>query len=396
MNRRRFLTTTGAAVTAGVAGCGGRGRPNGSDATRPRTGETWPSAARDATNSRYAPGATPPERRAVVWRTPVGSVDRFPPIVTDDGVFVLSRGALHGFDRDGTERWTVPLDEDEFVRGAPTSRPRGNWVALGNGDGRLRLFDATDGTVVFDREFEASLDAAVVAPARQRELYVTTEHGRIHAFRRDTDGWTRRWTHGTFGGVDHAPAVGERVVVATTAGVEAADDQGRGRWRNGLPEPAVTRPMLVDGVALVGTRGHRLYAFDVETGERLWRRTIIKSPHGGESIEGIAATPDRVYVTDSRALHALTRRDGQRLWRHHDWELSFGPPVAVDGSVLVVGDEGLLAFGPDGGPGVGSLRPDPVRWRFTLDGSPRGLAVAGDRTYLTVAREGGDDLLALE
>jgi outer membrane protein assembly factor BamB len=395
VNRRRVLATTGTAVAAAVAGCGGQSHSNDADTTGTRTGETWPSAAKDAANSRYAPETTPPARRTVTWRTSVGSVDRFPPIVTDDGVFVLSRGALYGFDRDGTERWTVPIDEDEFVRGAPTAQPRGNWVALGNGDGRLRLFDAADGTVVFDRAFASALDAGVVVPARRRELYVTTEHGRVHAFRRDTDGWTRRWTHETFGDVDHAPAVGERVVVATTAGVEAVDDQGRGRWRYGLPEPAVTRPTLVEGVVLVGTRGHRLHAFDVETGERLWWRTIIKNAHPGESIEGIAATPGRVYVTDSRAVHALTRRDGQRQWRHHDWELSFGPPVAVDGSVLVATDEGLLAFGPDGGPGFGSLRPDPIRWRFTPEGSPRGLAVAGDRMYLTVAREGEDDLLEL-
>jgi outer membrane protein assembly factor BamB len=395
VNRRRALSIVGTTVAASVAGCGGRDRSNDADVTRPRTGETWPSAAKDATNSRYAPGATPPERRTVTWRTPIGSVDRFPPIVTESRVFVLSRGALHGVDRDGTERWRVPIGEDEFVRGAPTSQPRGNWVALGNGDGRLRLFDASDGSVLFDRAFASALGAAVVAPARQRELYVTTEDGRVHAFRRDTNGWTRRWTHEAFGGVDHAPAVGERVVVATTAGVEAVDDGGAGRWRQGLPDLAVTRPTLVDGVVLVGTRGHRLHAFDVETGERLWWRTVIKDPHAGESIEGIAATPDRVYVTDSRAVHALTLADGRRLWRHHDWDHSFGPPVAVDGSVLVATDEGLLAFGPDGGPGVGSLRPDPVRWQFASEGSPRGDGRRRRSDVLAVAREGRDELLEL-
>jgi outer membrane protein assembly factor BamB len=396
MNRRRFLAAAGTAVAAGVAGCGGRSRSADPDATRARSTSTWPSAAKDAANTRYAPGSSTPTSRSAGWQMPVGSVERFPPIVTDDGVFVLSRGALHGFDRDGTERWTVAIDGDTFVRGAPTSRPRGNWVALGTGAGRLRLFDAGDGTVVVDRTFSSALGAAVVAPARTRELYVATARGRVHAFRRTPDGWTALWRHDAFGDVDVAPAVGERVVVATTAGVEALDAGGAGRWRQDLPEPAVARPTLVDGVVLVGTRGHRLHAFDVETGDRLWWRTIVEDAHAGESIEGIAAAPDRVYVTDSRACHALTLADGQRLWRHHDWEHSFGPPVAVDDAVLVATDDGLFAFGSDGGPGFGSVRPDPVQWRFTPRGSARALAVTDERTYLTVARRDGDVLLALD
>lgn len=331
----------------------------------------------------------------VAWRAPVGSVDRFPPLVTEERVFVLAREALIAFDRDGTEQWSLSLGDGAFVHGAPTAVPRGNWVGVGTGDGRVRLLAAADGRVRFDRTFASGVDAAVVAPVRRRELYVTTERGRIHAFRRDGSDWMRRWSHDVFGGVDHAPAVSERVVVGTTAGVEALDDQGHGRWRRGLPAPVVTRPTLVESVALVGTDAHVLHAFDVGTGEHRWRRTIIKNPHPGESVEGIAATPDRVYVTDSRAVHALSLRDGRRLWRHHDWERSFGPPVLVDGAVLVTDGDGVSAFGPDGGPGVGSLRPDPVRWRFVPDGSPRGLAVAGDRAYLTVAREGGDELLEL-
>ena len=393
VSRRRLLTTLGSAGVAGVAGCGGRSDSNDSDDGRGPT--TWPAAAKDARNSRYAPGGTPPAEREESWRTPVGSVDRVPPIVTEDGVFVRSRDALHGFDRDGTGRWSLSLGDDEFVRGAPTAVTGRDWIALGDGTGRLRLIDTGTGRVAAERTYADGIDAAVVAPVRSRELYVTTERGRVHALGLDPDGLTTRWTHDAFGGVDRAPAVGDRIVAGTTAGVECLDRQGYARWRRDLPAPVVTRPTLVDGVALVGTRGHVLYAFDVESGERRWRRTVIENPNPGESIEGIAATPDRIYVTDSRAVHALTRRDGRRRWRHHDWDRSFGPPVAVDGAVLVADGDGLSAFGPDGGPGFGSLRPDPVRWRFVPEGSPRGLAVVGDRTYLTVARADGDVLLEL-
>ena len=393
MNRRELLAGLGTTVAAGVAGCGGRSGSDGFDNARGPT--AWPSAAKDARNSRYAPEGSPPAGREIAWRAPVGSVDRYPPIVTEDGVFVLSRDALRGFDRDGSERWSLSLGDDEFVRGAPTAVAGRDWIALGDGTGRLRLIDATDGTVSAERTYAESIDAAVVAPVRSRELYVTSERGQVHALDLGPDGLATRWTHEVFGGVDHAPAVGERIVVGSTAGVECLDRQGYARWRRGLPAPVVTRPTIAGDLVLVGTRGHVLHAFDVESGERLWRRTVIKNPNPGESIEGIAATPNSIYVTDSRAIHALTRRRGRRRWRHHDWERSFGPPVAVDGAVLVTDGDGLSAFGPDGGPGFGSLRPDPVRWRFVPEGSPRGVAVVGDRTYLTVARDDGDVLLEL-
>ncbi|WP_380679686.1 PQQ-binding-like beta-propeller repeat protein [Salinigranum sp. GCM10025319] len=393
VTRRQVLSVLGSAIAAGVAGCGGRSGSDGFDGSRPP--ETWPSAAKDAHNSRYAPDGSPPDRRKIAWRAPIDSVDRFPPIVTETGVFVLSRDTFRGFDRDGTERWSLSLGDDEFVGGAPTAIPGWDRIALGNGAGRLRLIDAETGRVAAERTYAEGIDAAVVAPARDRELYVTTERGRIHALGLGSDGLTTRWTHDAFGGVDHAPAVGERIVVGTTAGVECLDHGGYGRWRRDLSDPVVTRPTLAGDLVLVGTRGHVLHAFDVETGERLWHRTIIKNAHAGESIEGVAATPDSIYVTDSRAVHALTRHDGRRRWRHHDWERSFGPPVAVDGAVLVADGDGLSAFDPDGGPGFGSLRPDPVRWRFVPEGSPRGLAVVGDRTYLTVARADGDVLLEL-
>jgi outer membrane protein assembly factor BamB len=309
-------------------------------------------------------------------------------------VFVLGRETLSGFGHDGTERWSVPVGEGAYAAGAPTAHPNDGWVALATSDGRLRLFDTRTGTVEFERTFAAELRASVVAPTNQRRMYVSTGNGAVHTLHRGPEGWTGQWTHEAFGGVDHAPAVGDDIVVATTAGVEVLDGQGRARWRRDLPAPAATRPTLVGETVLVGTHDHALYAFHVDTGERRWWRTVVEHPNPGERIEGVAATPERLYVTDSRAVHALSY-DGQRRWRHHDWDRSFGPPVAVGDAVLAVDGEGISAFAPGGGPGVGSLRPDPVRWRFVPDGSPRGLAVVGDRAFLTVAREGEDELLVL-
>lgn len=377
VDRRRVLTTLGAALSVGIAGCGGRHRSDSNSVVgRPPT--AWPAVARDAANSRYVPNATPAEGASVAWRAPVESVQRFPPVVTESGVFVLSRTTLSGFDRDGTERWSVPIGEDEYAAGAPTAHSAGDCVALATTDGRVRCLDAETGEVQVERTFAAELRASVVAPAHGRRLYVATERGGIHTLRRGTAGWTDLWTHETFGGVEHAPAVGEYIAVATTADIEVLDGQGRPRWRQGLPTPAATRPTLVGETVLVGTRGHALYAFDVRTGSRRWWRTIIEHPNAGERIHGIAATGERMYVTDSRAMHALAHSDGQRRWRHHDWDRSFGPPVATGQAVLTVDGEGVSALAPHGGPGVGSLRPDPISWRLTPDGSPRGLAVVGD------------------
>lgn len=351
MYRRRFLAAVSAAAAA-TAGCQGRSGSS-SDVGRSDTAVpgTWPSAAKTAANSRYASESSVSEEPTVAWRATVGSVDRFPPLVTEERVFVLAREALIAFDRDGAEQWSLSLGDGEFVHGAPTAVPRGNWVGVGTGDGRVRLLAAADGRVRFDRTFASGVDHA---PPSANGL----SSGRRRASRRST-------TRAMDGGVaDCRLRSSPRRRSSTTW-------HSSGRTRTSSTR-STSRPAST-------------------AGDGPSSRTRTRASQSRGSRRRRTGRTSRIRGPFTRCRSATAGDCGDP----HDWERSFGPPVRVDGAVLVTDGDGVSAFGPAGGPGFGSLRPTPLRWRFVPGGSPSGLAVAGDRAYLTVAREGEDELLEL-
>lgn len=243
--------------------------------------------------------------------------------------------------------------------------------------------------------------------------------GYLYAFDRETG--AVRWKHGFPRGVgSQIRRDGDAVFAATAAGEVAAVglDRGELRWSVGVVDDttADTRsldPILVGDRFFVGWRSGRVDAYDVDTGERMWRRDL-EAPIG----TSLAKSPSGIVVGTADGTLTELSLDGEVVG-----SLSLGTRLYGD---LLVAEDCLLALGwsaEDGhfvscvAPSLEDVRwthPGPEEWStmrpwveddrvllgvggtlFSLstadgsvegscpvDGTPRGLAVSDDVLYL--------------
>ena len=117
-------------------------------------------------------------------------------------------------------------------------------------------------------------------------------------------------------------------------------------WTFAVDGPVSSTPVIVEGVAYVGSYDGNLYAIDLYAGTEIWRYAS-----GSDVIEPNLQVPlgitgsahvdgDVIYVGDSAAvLHAVDRATGQVIWTQQVDEQPnasiWSSPVASDGVVFV-------------------------------------------------------------
>jgi len=288
-----------------------------------------------------------------VWSKRVGESGRrrFTPHVTDDAVYVADKaGVVSSYTRDtGKRRWQVDL-ETELSSGVAGADGR---VYVSTAEGVIQSLDAATG----EAGWTASASSEVLVPvsAGFGAVVVRSADGRIIALE---------------------------------------PDDGDERWSVSYTPPALTlngysRPLLLDGGALVGLDDGRLVALNLANGREIWE-SVLSVPSGRSEVErlvdvdanariddsaiyivnyqgrlarvepargqiiwsvplsstaGLTLFDDRVIVVDEEdILHAIDKESGRELWAQ---ELLRGrrltPPQAVGEDVVVVGDlEGYL------------------------------------------------------
>jgi len=134
------------------------------------------------------------------------------------------------------------------------------------------------------------------------------------------------------------------------------------RWRFTPDAQAALCESAVDDQSLyVGTRTHRVYALDTETGGTRWSTDIGADWQFFGIIKGISVSGDTVYAGAARYLNlagglsagviaALDRRDGRVLWTYQgpgtgENDVNSAPTVA--GRLLVASDLGGAFFAVD-------------------------------------------------
>ncbi|MGQ9525244.1 MAG: outer membrane protein assembly factor BamB family protein [Armatimonadota bacterium] len=149
----------------------------------------------------------------------------------------------------------------------------------------------------------------IVADGR---AYVGTHGGRLYAL----DAATGRplWCFAAKGPFLHSPAVSSGVVVAPCAdgrvyGLDAAS--GALRWHSrAFPGGFATSPVVVRGMAVVGSRLGTVVAFRVASGKELWRRQL-----GAPIRQTAASDARRVYLTgEDIRVRCLDATSGRVIW----------------------------------------------------------------------------------
>ncbi len=151
-----------------------------------------------------------------------------------------------------------------------------------------------------------------------------------------------------------------RVFAAEAVAFAFDAETGRELWRAPLDADASLSQNTADEHAFyVGTRNHRVYALNVETGQPLWVVDLGPGWPYESLVKGISISGDTVYAAVERAysqngylatgiIVALDRDTGRELWRHEngtgqDPHGIIGAPT-VAGRLLLASDHRGNAF----------------------------------------------------
>jgi outer membrane protein assembly factor BamB len=201
-------------------------------------------------------------------------------------VFVAGGGRLAALAPDtGKPRWETSLPRRVA---APLYWDTG-WLIVSLEGGDLLAFRASDGELVWRRALAAPL-ATLPAPALDR-LYLGLTDGRV-------------------------------VAVALASGVEV--------WTRGI-EGAATGLLALDEQLIVGSSARAIYSFSLDSARQRWRWRL-----GAAVLGAPTADADRIFFTTlDNTVRAIERRNGHLAWRQGLPSRPAGPPLWMDGHILV-------------------------------------------------------------
>jgi outer membrane protein assembly factor BamB len=197
---------------------------------------------------------------------------------------------------------------------------------------------------------------------------------------------------------------GETVVIpADTGKVHAVTPDGDRRW---TAETAATNlgihgtPLIVDGTAYIGGYDGAMYAFDVETGERVWKTSryrlhgsiaIGSSPAYWDGVIYVVAEYNYPHTEPSGTMWALDAETGRPLW-HDDrlWGMPH-PSTAIDPAT-----ERLISGSNDGVCYCWEFPSLEFAWEYQTDGEIKGTIPTYEGGAFVGSWDGGFRRLDLE
>lgn len=251
--------------------------------------------------------------------------------VHDDDVSALDAAT-------GEPVWSYAGGEEGFRNGVALVRgivyavaPRGEVVAL----------DASDGTLLWSRSIREDLWATPSVAGGS--VVVGTVTHRVYSL--DASTGAVRWRIRVPDYIISSAAVSRGVIyVGMGEGLYALDARtGERIWRT--ERAAGTTPAIADGLVYAGTGYGDVDAYDVSTGDLVWRFHA-----GGGDVESSPTVANGVVYVGSNAdtVFALDAGTGRELWSFRTGLGIKSSPTVVNG-MLYVGskDEKIYAFGLD-------------------------------------------------
>ncbi|WP_277554092.1 PQQ-binding-like beta-propeller repeat protein [Halobaculum limi] len=384
-SRRAVLAGITGGVASSLAGCVG----TSANAT-PGTDENtdWPMFAGNNYGTGYVPTAAAPrsdptERFSVSLEgDPLGQ-----PIVVDGRVFQSTWYGLEAFDAEtGESLWTFRDEEpeDTAVEYHPPAVHDG--VAYVGTEAGLVALDAASGAERWRVETEGRVSAPPIPGFDWTNLYVGTVEGEVLDVWIDQDSsvspGTVEWRDTVYGEISQLVTPNAAGVIAgTTGGDVYALYNGRGLWRAKAPG------MIT---AMSAEAGNNLYVATFGGGVLRLRtaahagRVRWHAEHGPIAEGSLIRAAGGVYGVDGGGLSKLGSDDGAELWTAPRATPSV--PAAAGDTLFIGGEGGLCAYRLSGGIGVGSVRANPRRWTYSLEGgSVSGVSVADGAVFAGVS-----------
>lgn len=355
-NRRRILGSL-AGFAAGLAGCTGDSKPEsqGDTAADERDSEalpdeesatetddetgnqppsdvgSWATESYDVRRSGHAPDVRGPKSDVTKqWETERDEMTTAP-VVVNGRVFVTDGPNVTALSAGGSELWSVETDGDIV---SPPTVADGTVVVASN-DGTTYALSAASGSERW-RNDEVGIWGRAVPLVADGTVFVggTDESPSIHALALD-DG-TVQWRSETeYGPIEPRTALADGTLVVTNAGGLVALDRDTGeelwRWGENNYYDIRSTPAIRDGTVYLCNQGGIVFAVDLATGEREWKR-ILETMNTNDL--AVAVSDDTLFVPGDEYLVALDPASGEERWRLDGTGTGVAPVVA-DGTLYV-------------------------------------------------------------
>lgn len=348
-SRRRFLETAATVSVLGVAGCSesGFGDIDATDSSNPSaprwqfelTGWAGSPAVDDGTlfvtevfgGEEGAIYAVSTEDGTEQWRFTTGDT-LSDPVVQDDSVYVGDSDHVYSLSTaDGSKVWQRELPDATSISGLTVTDDavyvgsiNSHVYSLSRSDGSVNWRTWQQGTVF---EQPAVSDGTVYAAGEQ-------EPGAVYAF--DAADGAEQWGVEVDREIMAAPTVVDGTVYV--AGVALSATDGGEVWRSPVGKPlegpgrkVKTKPVVVDGLVLLGSNDNFLYALDASDGSQRWTfETGFDVSSTPTVVDGIA-----YFGSGDEALYALSASDGTEQGRVTPGGEIYSSPTVVDDTVYV-------------------------------------------------------------
>jgi outer membrane protein assembly factor BamB len=177
-----------------------------------------------------------------------------------------------------------------------------------------------------------------------------------------------KWSFEASLDVNGVSATEEMVVAGGDEGLVWGIDPATGMavWSDSLGVAVFGNPLIIDGKAVVVDGGGNVIAYDLLTGERQWRETVLGAIRGGASSDG-----ELIFVVSEQGAVLAVDLDGTAVWRQTVTAGRSGSsPIQVFAAPTVAGDSVVISLLRDdlyAEPALVALdrRTGELRWRAT-------------------------------
>ena len=281
---------------------------------------------------------------------------RLPLVVGDD------LGIVRGLDREtGETRWEFATEGE--ISGGPTilSAADGPRVLVGSQDASLSCLDLETGKRLWTHSIADQIRCGptVARTADGDRIFLAGCDGRLHVI--DAANGEERATVAIGGPTGTTPAVsGDLVLFGTEGGEFFAIDfmKAENAWQNrpGTSAQAYrSRAAIVDGLAIVGSRGRAVEAFDVASGTQAWRQPVRSRVDASPVVVNLAPVPGQpprkaAVIADARGtISLLDAATGAPVWDFDAGGGFSGGAAVASGRLVIASDDGTIwCFGGQG------------------------------------------------
>jgi len=254
-------------------------------------------------------------------------------------------------------QWNPTDDYNKRFHGA-TEFPACGWLEIYPSNSNSVVLQAVD-TVKYkennsrvlwqyETDFTRNIDYSSIVISEDA-IYAASSTGTVYAL--DIDGNKLMWKS-KVGEMAVTPEISNDLVfIGTDEGLHAIDKEtGNVKWEQLVTEDISSKPIVTNDLVIVGCSDGNIYAFDVDSGKKIWNYDFSDTTHVSEVRLG------NIYIGSGDTCYAFDIADNEILW-----EYKAGSPITA--SPRINGE--TVYFGSWNGDiyAVDSISGD-LRWKY--------------------------------